>query len=228
VTRVKICGITNLDDALAAVDAGADAIGFVLAPSARQVTPAQADAIARALPPFVAKVAVVVDQDLAPILAECPVDGVQFHGRESPEQVGSCPRTRIKALRVREEKDLDAIRAYASAVDAILLDTYVEGVQGGTGASFRWELAEVARRFGPPVILAGGLTPANVGEAIRQACPYAVDVSSGVEAAPGRKDAAKFRAFIAAVRAADREADRSPRRHGDMESDRGETANERR
>lgn len=202
-TRVKICGITSVDDALAAIEAGADALGFNFAPSPRQVTPAQAGAIARALPPFLTKVAVVVDQELGPILDECPIDTVQFHGSESPEKVAGCPLKRIKVIRLRGEQDLEALAAYQGIADAFLLDTYVEGVPGGTGATFPWELASAARRNSCPVILAGGLTPGNVGEAIRRARPYAVDVSSGVEASPGKKDAAKLRAFIAAVRAAE-------------------------
>jgi len=202
-TRVKICGITSVKDALAAVEAGADALGFVFAPSLRQVTPEQARAICRAVPPFVARVGVVMDQELE-ALDECGLDAIQFHGREAPPQVAGCRLKRIKAFRIRGASDLEALPAYMDAADAFLLDAYVEGTPGGTGRAFPWELAGEAARCGRPVILAGGLTPENVGEAIRQARPYAVDVSSGVEAAPGRKDPAKMRAFVAAVRDADR------------------------
>jgi len=201
-TRIKICGITNLPDALAAVEAGADALGFVFAPSPRQVTPRQAAEILRELPPFVTTVGLVVDQDPLPILEGCPVDVLQFHGSESPEAMGSLGRRCYKTLRVREAADLDALAAY-ERVSAFLLDAYVPGLAGGTGRQFPWELAVAARRFGKPVIVAGGLTAANVGLCVETTRPYGVDVSSGVEAEPGKKDPEKVRAFIAAVRAAD-------------------------
>jgi phosphoribosylanthranilate isomerase len=196
--RIKICGITNLEDALSAVEAGADALGFVFAPSARQVTPEQAAAIVRELPPFVTTVGLVVDQDPRPILEVCPVDVVQFHGSETPEQVAAVGRRAYKALRVRSEADMEGLGAYR--VSAFLLDAYVVGLPGGTGQRFPWELAEKARRFGRPVIVAGGLTPENVALCIRTTRPYGVDVSTGVEAAPGKKDPEKVRAFIRAAR----------------------------
>jgi phosphoribosylanthranilate isomerase len=199
--RVKICGITNREDAWAAVEAGADALGFVFAPSLRQVTPAQAGAIIAALPPFVTTVGVVVDQDVTAILRECPLDAVQFHGQEPPEALAAVPGVRrIRALRLRSVEELAGLAQYAGVAHAFLLDSYVEGRAGGTGAPFAWELAAGAD-LPRPLILAGGLTPENVAAAIRQVRPYAVDVSSGVEAAPGRKDAARLRAFLDAVRA---------------------------
>jgi len=197
--RVKICGITSLADALAAAEAGADALGFVFAPSPRQVTPAAAAAIIRELPPFVTTVGLVVDQDPAPILAVCPVDVVQFHGSESPAQVAAAPRRAYRAFRVREEADLEQLAEFECA--AFLLDAYVPGVPGGTGRQFPWELAVTARRYGRPIIVAGGLTPENIAECVARTQPYGVDVSSGVEAAPGRKDPARVRDFIAAARA---------------------------
>ncbi|MFN3650654.1 MAG: phosphoribosylanthranilate isomerase [Armatimonadota bacterium] len=199
--RIKICGITNLADALAAVDAGADALGFVFAPSPRHITPAQAAEVVRELPPFVTTVGLVVDQDPRPILAECPLDVIQYHGTELPGLIRMVGHRAVKAFRVRDEADLAQLDGYGSAA-AFLLDAYVPGIPGGTGQRFPWELAARARRFGKPVIVAGGLTPENVALCVETTRPYGVDVSSGVEAAPGRKDAAKVRAFIAAARRA--------------------------
>jgi phosphoribosylanthranilate isomerase len=200
--KIKICGITNVDDALAAVEAGADALGFVFAPSPRQVTPGQAAAIIRELPPFITTVGLVVNQDPQPILEACRVDVIQFHGSETPEEVAHAGCRALKALRVRDAADLDALAEYHAA-SAFLLDAYVPGVAGGTGRQFPWQLAAEAQRFGKPVIVAGGLTPENVALCIRTTRPYGVDVSSGVEAEPGRKDPGKVRTFIEAARAAD-------------------------
>jgi phosphoribosylanthranilate isomerase len=199
--RIKICGITNLADALLAAELGADALGFVFAPSPRQVTPDQAAAIIRELPPFVTTVGLVVDQDPLPILERCPVDLIQFHGSESPETVARAGRRAVKAFRLREAGDLESLAAY-EAVSAFLLDAYVPGVAGGTGHQFPWQLAVDARRFGKPIVVAGGLTPENVAQCIETTRPYAVDVSSGVEAERGRKDPEKLRTFIAGARAA--------------------------
>jgi phosphoribosylanthranilate isomerase len=215
-TRVKICGITSVSDALAAVAAGADALGFVFAASARRVTPEQAAAIARELPPFVATVGVLVDQDPRPILEVCPLGVLQFHGTETPEHLAAWGRAapgirRVKAFRIRAVVDLDALARYHGATDAILLDAYAPEAPGGTGKTFPWELAREAAARGlvaaanglgqgaPHLILAGGLTPENVAAAIESCAPYAVDVSSGVEAALGRKDAAKVDEFVKAV-----------------------------
>jgi phosphoribosylanthranilate isomerase len=199
--RVKICGITNLEDALTAVEAGADALGFVFAPSPRQVTPAQAAAILRELPPFVTTVGLVVDQDPAPLLAECPVQLIQFHGSEPPEALAAYAGRSLKAFRLRDAADLEPLPRYTAA-SALLLDAYVPGIPGGTGHRFPWELALEAKRFGRPVIVAGGLTPENVAECVTQVRPYGVDVSTGVEAAPGRKDPVKVREFIRAAKRA--------------------------
>ncbi|MBI3912347.1 MAG: phosphoribosylanthranilate isomerase [Armatimonadetes bacterium] len=204
--RVKICGITNLDDALTATDAGADALGFNFvpaAPAARQITPEVAARIIARLPPFITCVGLVADQDLAPILGTCPLDALQYYGNEPPEALRALgvPRV-IKAFRVADEADITRIEPYIGSIAAALLDARVPGRLGGTGRAFPWELAVAAQRYGVPIILAGGLTPANVAEAVRIARPYAVDVASGVEAAPGHKDPEKVRAFIAAVRSA--------------------------
>ncbi|MDH4585360.1 phosphoribosylanthranilate isomerase [Pseudomonas sp. BN415] len=201
--RIKICGITRIEDALAAVAAGADAIGFVFyAKSPRAVTPAQARAIVAALPPFVTTVGLFVDMpraELTQVLAEVPLDLLQFHGDESPEACAGYGRPYIKALRVKPGDDIAAAISSYPEASGILLDTFVQGTPGGTGEAFDWGL--VPQIAAKPLILAGGLTPENVGEAVRQVRPYAVDVSGGVEACKGIKDAAKIQAFIQQARA---------------------------
>lgn len=197
--RIKICGITNVEDALLACELGADALGFVFAPSPRQVTPDAAAAILRELPPFVTTVGLVVDQDPLSILERCPLDVIQFHGSESPETVARAGRRAVKAFRVRDAVDLEALACYET-VAAYLLDAYVPGIAGGTGQRFPWQLAVEAKRFGKPVIVAGGLTPENVSLCVETTRPYGVDVSSGVEAAPGRKDPEKLRTFLTSAR----------------------------
>lgn len=199
--QVKICGITCVEDALVAVEAGANALGFVFAPSPRQVTPEAAVAILRELPPFVTIVGLVVNQDPAPILAACPLDVIQFHGAESPETVASLGRRAIKAFRLRDQADLPALANYRAA-SALLLDAYVPGIAGGTGHQFPWQLAVDARQYSRPIVVAGGLTPENVALCVTTTQPYGVDVSTGVEASPGRKDPTKVRDFIAAAREA--------------------------
>ncbi|MGE8360001.1 phosphoribosylanthranilate isomerase [Pseudomonas sp.] len=198
VVRSKICGITRIEDALVAVDAGADAIGLVFyAKSPRAVDVAQARAILAALPPFVTTVGLFVNierEALNAILAEVPLDLLQFHGDETLADCEGYGRPYIKALRVKPGDDVAAqIAAYPSAA-GILLDTFVAGVPGGTGEAFDWSL--VPRDVQVPIILAGGLTPENVRGAIEQVRPYGVDVSGGVEASKGIKDAAKVRAFV--------------------------------
>jgi phosphoribosylanthranilate isomerase len=198
--RVKIDGITSREDALLAVEAGAHALGFVFAPSPRQVTPDQAAEISAALPPFVHTVGVFVDGDVEAVLARCSLDAVQFHGDEPPEVLGRVRGVRrIKAFRVAGSRDLEAIARYVDCADAFLLDARVPGIAGGTGQTFPWHLAREARRYGRPIILAGGLTPENVAVAIETGAPDAVDVSSGVEASPGRKDPDLVRRFVAAA-----------------------------
>lgn len=204
--RIKICGITNLEDALAAVDAGADALGFVFHPgSPRRLTPDQTAAITRALPPSVPRVGVFVDAQSTAVHEAIRVAGLnvlQFHGDESPEFCSRFTPCEVwKAFRIQDAASLDRLRDYPG-VNAWLLDSYVAGRPGGTGAVFNWDLAREATRSGKPLILAGGLTPENVAEAIRHVRPFGVDVSSGVESAPGRKDPDKLRSFIAAARCA--------------------------
>jgi phosphoribosylanthranilate isomerase len=200
--RVKICGITRVEDALAAAAAGADAIGLVFyAKSPRAVGIEQARTIIAALPPFVTTVGLFVDiecDELQRILASVPLDLLQFHGDESPEQCESINRPYIKALRVKAGDDIAAqVNRYPGA-KGILLDTYVEGVPGGTGEAFDWSL--VPEGLSKPVILAGGLHADNVASAVARVRPYAVDVSGGVEANKGIKDAEKIAAFIRAAR----------------------------
>lgn len=200
--RSKICGITRIEDALAAVQAGADAIGFVFYPkSPRAVTFQQARDIIRALPPFVTTVGLFVNTsrcEMGELLDAVPLDLLQFHGDEIVADCDCWHRPYIKAVRVKAGDDIAAAcRAFPSA-SGILLDTYVEGVPGGTGEAFDWSL--IPQGLSKPIILAGGLTPDNVAAAIAQVRPYAVDVSGGVEASRGIKDHAKIQAFIEAVR----------------------------
>jgi phosphoribosylanthranilate isomerase len=203
-TRVKICGITRVDDAEAAVRAGADAIGLVFDPrSPRFITPDKAAAIARSVAPFVSVVALFVDAEAAHIrdvLRRVRVHLLQFHGHEPPEQCRLYDLPYIKAVRMREHVDLPAqAAAYADAA-ALLLDTYDPEVAGGSGRRFDW--TRVPSGLSRPIVLAGGLTAAVVGEAVRRVRPYAVDVSSGVEITQGVKDPAKIEAFVRAVQEA--------------------------
>lgn len=195
--KVKICGITNLDDALTAVEAGADALGFVFYDkSPRCIAPEKAAAIISALPPFVVTVGLFVNADVDFINTTahtCLLDKVQLHGDESAEFCALVTRPVVKVFRVRGEACLESMKDYR--VSAYLLDAYSPDAYGGTGLTFNWEIAKKAKQFGP-IILAGGLTPDNVRQAVDTVGPYAVDVSSGVEAAPGRKDPVKVREFI--------------------------------
>ncbi len=201
--KVKICGITSVADALTASEAGADALGFMFyPPSPRFVSNAAAREIIRELPPFIARVGVFVDpteEQVRQAIAETAIDTLQFHGTETPEFCRRFGLKTLKAFRVRDAESLRDAEPFTS--EAWLLDSYVAGQHGGTGARFNWDLAtEAARRHS--VILAGGLTPENAAEAVRKVRPYGLDVSSGVESAPGRKDASKVRAFIAAAKSA--------------------------
>jgi phosphoribosylanthranilate isomerase len=202
--RVKICGITRPEDAQAAVAADADALGFMFwEPSPRRVSFEAAAAICRRLPPFVSRVGVFVDAEAAYIreaVEVCQLDAVQFHGEETPEFCAQFVVPVIRAFRVRGPESLAVLERFPTV--AWLLDSYVAGQRGGTGATFNWALAAEAVRLGRPVILAGGLTPENVVAAVRGVRPYAVDVSSGVEAVPGRKDPTKLRAFVKAAKGA--------------------------
>lgn len=203
VVRSKICGITRIEDALAAVEAGVDAIGLVFyAKSPRAVTLQQARAIIAALPPFVTTVGLFVDAsrcELGEILDAVPLDLLQFHGDEAPAACEGYHRPYIKALRVKPGDDIAAQVALYQNASGVLLDTYVPGIPGGTGEAFDWSL--VPEGLSKPIVLAGGLTAENVAQAIARVRPYAVDVSGGVEIAKGIKDAEKIHSFMQAVRA---------------------------
>ena len=201
---VKICGITSEADALAAAEAGADAIGLMFyEDSPRHVTLEQAKAISAALPQHVMRVGVFVNAEEAFVhqaLTECMLNILQFHGDETPEECSRYPVMTLKAFRVQGEETLAELEAYPSA--GYLLDAYVKDALGGTGATFNWDLAVRAQEFGKPIFLAGGLTPENVAEAVRKVQPFGVDVSSGVEIEPGRKDAEQMRTFVAVAKGA--------------------------
>jgi phosphoribosylanthranilate isomerase len=206
-TLVKICGITNLEDALAAVEAGADLLGFnFYAKSPRHVSPQEARLIAEELPEGVARVGVFVNESepraVARAVEESGVGAAQLHGDETPE---FCARLEgipvIKALRVGRGFGVE--RALLYQTDAVLLDAYDKDAFGGTGRTFDWSLARRTREAVPKLFLAGGLTPANVAEAVRAVGPYAVDVCSGVETSPGRKSLRLMRNFVEAVREAE-------------------------
>jgi phosphoribosylanthranilate isomerase len=200
--RVKICGITNIEDALTACEAGADALGLVFyAQSSRHIDTETAASIAAAVPPFVTLTGLFVDADstqVERVLEQVPLNLLQFHGEESARYCDQFQRPYIKALRMKDDLHvLAAMQQYPNA-RGFLLDAYRPGVPGGTGESFDWQ--RVPRHSGRQIILAGGLTPENVAEAIQIAHPQAVDVSGGVEARPGRKDPRKVRAFIKAAK----------------------------
>ncbi len=200
--RVKICGITRCEDALAAVRLGADAIGLVFyASSPRAVTLAQAQEIVRALPPFVTVVGLFVDappEEIRAVLDGVRIDLLQFHGDETPGDCSGYGKPYIKAVRMQEGVDVAEITHRYADASGLLLDSYRAGVAGGTGETFDW--ARVPPDVDKPIILAGGLTPENVADAIVQVRPYAVDVSGGVESAKGIKDAGKIAAFMRGVK----------------------------
>lgn len=197
-TRVKICGITQKQDAAFCARSGADAIGLVFyGPSPRAVTTEQAVEIVDSLPPFITTVGLFVDadkNDVNEVLAKVKLDCLQFHGSEDVAYCEQFDRPYIKAIRMAEDTNIEALAKEYKSASALLLDTYVADVPGGTGQSFNWE--RVPEICSKPIILAGGLTSANVGEAVKIAKPYAVDVSGGVEQSKGIKDAAKIEKFI--------------------------------
>jgi phosphoribosylanthranilate isomerase len=205
-TRIKVCGITNWEDARAAVELGADAIGFVFAPSPRRIEGTQARLIAERLPPFVGTVATFVDEDVKrvrEIMEATCCTVVQLHGSEPPYTLEALREWHIvKAIRVRRSEDMQAMMKYPMA-NGFVLDAYVEGKPGGTGRTFDWSIVGRAESYRKPIILAGGLTPENVAAALAMVRPYGVDVSSGVESSPGKKDHKKLAQFIQIVRAFD-------------------------
>jgi phosphoribosylanthranilate isomerase len=202
--KVKICGITNLDDATAAVEAGADALGFMFyEQSPRNVQIECVAKIVQKLPLWVLKVGVFVNPDpelVMTALGNCGLNLLQFHGEESPDFCASFGVMSMKAFRIKDAESLQQIPNYKT--DVYLLDSHVAGKQGGTGEKFNWDLAVEAKKFGKPIFLAGGLTSKNVAQAVYEVRPYGVDVSSGVESSPGKKDHQKIWDFVTTARKA--------------------------
>lgn len=202
-TKVKICGITNLEDAEAAIRFGADALGFVFfQKSPRHIPPREAAAIMRMLPPFTVTVGVFVNEDpvqIEKIVSQTGLDIIQMHGNETPAMCRASRRI-IKAIRVTSLESLDPLVHYQGLVSAFLLDSYAPGAFGGTGQIFNWDIAVEAKQFGR-IILAGGLTPDNIEDAVKRVRPYGVDVSSGVEREKGKKDHKKMKLFIRRAKA---------------------------
>jgi phosphoribosylanthranilate isomerase len=196
-TKVKCCGITNLNDALRAVELGADAIGFVFSKSPRKISPIKVKKIIKKLPPWISTVGVFVNEDIGTVrrtAEQCNLDWIQLHGEESPSYCRSLNKKIIKVIK----NNIEIIPNYNVA--GILLDTFVTNVPGGTGKTYDWALAVKAKKYGKPIILAGGLTSKNVKKAIKIVSPYGVDVSSGIEKNKGKKDYKKMKDFIKQVR----------------------------
>ena len=204
-TLVKICGITNVEDAICAVSAGANLLGFVFAESPRQVDAQTVKHILRVLAGDVKTVGVFTEEsdDVLNIMDEYALTYAQLHGGQSEEFARRLGAQRvIRVARVKDAASVDALSAHQEA-DFYLLDTYVKGVPGGTGETFNWDLAVRAKSLGKPIFLSGGLNPENVGEAVRSVRPFAVDASSGLEQSPGKKDHSKVKEFVDHVREAD-------------------------
>ena len=200
--KIKICGITNAEDARAAADAGADAIGLMFfEQSPRCVSIGTATEIAGSVSPFILKVGVFVNpepQFVFSAISACGLNVLQFHGEETSDFCQQFGMMTMKAFRIKDAESLQQLSNFKT--DAFLLDSYVAGKHGGTGEKFNWDLAIEAKKFRKPIFLAGGLTAKNVSAAVAQVQPFGVDVSSGVESAPGKKDHQKIRDFISAVR----------------------------
>lgn len=211
-TRVKVCGITNLDDALAAVASGADALGFIFWPhSSRYISATKATEICAEIPPFVTRVGVLVDptrHELDGLMRQVALDIFQFHGNETADFCNSQPHAYYKALRMSADMDVVAAAKQYDSSRGLLVDSYVPDVPGGSGRTFEWR--QLPKNHIKPIILAGGLGPGNVQQAIRLVRPYAVDVSSGVEQMKGKKDPSRLREFFDAVRSVDAEQQHDP------------------
>ena len=211
-TRIKVCGITEPEDARIAVAAGADGLGFIFVPqSPRHIDPDMVRKITRELPPLVDAVGVFVDEEMEvveEIMQYCCLSFIQLHGSETPDYCEKISCRVMKSFSIGQATKSEDFAPYAEAVSGFLLDTFHKDMAGGTGQTFDWQLLEHIKPPGP-IVLAGGLTPDNVGDAIRQVKPFAVDVNSGVEYQPGRKDPDKLRSFVQAVRKADEHAYRS-------------------
>lgn len=204
--KIKICGITNKEDALRAIKLKVDALGFIFANSPRRVDPKIVQKIIELLPPFISSVGVFVNKDrekVKKIAESCHLTTLQFHGEESPSYCQGFRQKVIKAFRIKDKNVLKKIPQYQDKVDACLLDAYSPFKYGGTGKIFNWDVAREVKKLRIPIILSGGLNPDNVEEAINKVRPYAVDVSSGVEKKPGKKDPEKLRNFVKIVREID-------------------------
>ncbi|MBW2284550.1 MAG: phosphoribosylanthranilate isomerase, partial [Deltaproteobacteria bacterium] len=205
--KVKICGITNREDASTAVELGADALGFIFAESPRRITPDCARDIINSLPPFVQTVGVFVDEELSTIhdiMDLCGFDLVQLHGHESPEFCRELMPFTLKAFRLKDASGLLSMGDYQRSIRGLLLDTYEKGMSGGTGKTFDWRLAVKAGSMGIPIILSGGLGPSNIQKAVSTVRPFAVDVNSGVESRPGKKDHILMKRLMDEVKAINR------------------------
>ena len=201
--KIKICGITNKEDALWAVNLKVDALGFIFADSPRRVKPEIVQGIIELLPPFISSVGVFVNEDrkkVEEITESCGLTTLQFHGQESPSYCEGFKQKIVKALRIENKDILEKAVQYKDKVDAYLLDTYSPSKYGGTGKTFDWCIAKEIKEFGLPIILSGGLNPENIREAISEVEPYGVDVSSGVEERPGKKNMEKLINFVRIVR----------------------------
>lgn len=206
-TRVKVCGITSLEDAQLAVQWGVDALGFIFAPSPRQISPERARQIIKAISPFVKTVGVFVDERpnvVREMLQFCGLDLIQFHGEESPEMCAAFMPRIIKAFRVRDRSVLPSIRTYQGSVRVVLLDAFSNERHGGTGRAFDWNIALMARGFRIPLMLSGGLNPSNIKDAISKVKPFAVDVNSGIEQWPGKKDPVLMKKLMKRIRDLDK------------------------
>jgi len=201
--KVKFCGITNDRDAMTAVKLGVDALGFIFAPSPRQITPEQAGRIIHSLPPFVQTVGVFVNEDLDTIrelMGFCGFQWVQLHGDEPPQRCRELMPHVIKAFQIKDESSLSSIEDYREYVGSILLDTYSKEKRGGTKKTFDWNLALRCKKYGKPIILSGGLGPSNVEKAISKVEPYALDINSGIEDAPGQKNPVLMKALMDTIK----------------------------
>lgn len=201
--RVKICGITSLEDAALAVRLGAHALGFIFAPSPRRVSPEAVRDMVRGLPPLVQTVGVFVNEDTAridEIMSLCGLDLAQLHGDEPPDACEALMPRAIKAFRLKDASSLEAIETYRGKVRAVLLDSYLKGKRGGTGRTLDWDFAARVLHPGIPVILAGGLNPENVRRAVSVVRPFGIDVNSGVEVRPGKKSPALLESLMVIVR----------------------------
>ncbi len=189
--KIKICGITSKQDAFAAVELGVDALGFIFAKSPRRIEPEKARAIINSLPPFVKIIGVFVNEapaKIREITEYCALDMIQFHGDETPDDCNKFMPRAVKAFQLKDESTLEQMNLYSGKIRALLFDAFSKDKRGGTGKTFDWNLAIKGKDLGMPIILSGGLNPSNIEEAIKTVKPYAVDVNSGIEISPGKKD----------------------------------------